>query len=73
MVKVSVEVRSGGTRCIVAVRAESIERAASFVAGRYPEGDVRVKFPIDPDGFFVEDLAARVGMIEAEQSAGIAA
>jgi hypothetical protein len=38
------------------VRAESIGRALSFVGERYPKAEV--KFPIDPEGFFVEDPAA---------------
>lgn len=62
MVRVSVEVRNGASRLEVAVTAESISRALSFVAARYPEGDVRVVFPIDPEGFFVVD-PAREGMI----------
>lgn len=73
MVKVSVKGCSGATNFEVAVRAESIQRAASLVAGRYPKGDVWVKFPIDPESFFVEDPAARAGIVGAEEPAGIAA
>ena len=58
MVKVSIKVCSGATDFELAVRAESIQRAVSLVADRYPKGDVWVKFPIDPEGFFVEDPAA---------------
>jgi hypothetical protein len=50
----------------VAVRAESIRRAVSLVTERYPKGDVRVRFPIDPEGFFVEDIAAPAGMVGVE-------
>ncbi len=59
MVKVSIEVRSGAVRFDVAVRAESIRRTVSIAEGRYPERNVRVKFPIDPEGFFVEDPTTR--------------
>jgi hypothetical protein len=67
MVKVSVEVRRGAVSFDVAVRAESIRRAVSIAEGRYPEGNIRVKFPIDPEGFFVEVPLARAGRAEAEQ------
>ena len=40
MVKVSIEVRSGAARFDVAVQAESIQRAMSFVRERYPKGNV---------------------------------
>ncbi len=74
MVKVSIEVISGATRFVeVAVRDESIERADGLVAERYPKGDARVSFPIDPEGFFVEDPAARTWIVEGEQPAAIAA
>ena len=61
MVKVSIEVRRGAVSFDVAVRAESIRRAVSLAEGRYPEGNIRVKFPIDPEGFFVENSAAGRG------------
>jgi hypothetical protein len=67
VVKVSIEVRNGAARFSVAVRAESIRRAVSIVGDRYPGGDIRVKFPIDPEGFFVKDSAARAGIVEVEQ------
>jgi hypothetical protein len=61
MVKVSAEVRSGSARFWVSVRAQSIQQAANIVASWYPDRDVRIRFPIDPEGFFVEDSAVRVG------------
>ena len=61
MVKVCVEARSGAARFKESVRAESIRRALSLVGERYPKGEAEVKFPIDPEGFFVEDSAARRG------------
>ncbi len=73
MIRVSIEVRDGANRFSVAVQAQSIGRAVEIVAGSYPSRDVRVKFPIDPEGFFVEDHAARAGIVEAGQLAGIAA
>ena len=58
MVKVSVEIHSKTTRFVVAVQAESIQRALSIVATRYPASVVRVEFPIDPGGFFIDASAA---------------
>jgi len=73
VVEVSVEVRSGAARFCVAVRAESIRQALSLVEERYPEGDIEAKFPIDPEGFFVKDPAARAGVVGYEQPDRIAA
>ena len=58
MVKVSIEVHDGTARFAVAVLAKSIQQALSIVATRYPSSAARVKFPIDPESFFVEDSAA---------------
>lgn len=73
MVGVSIEVSSGAARFHVAVRAESIQRAASIAAARYPGGDCRVKCPIDPEGFFVNDAAAGAGIVGFERPDVIAA
>jgi hypothetical protein len=72
MVKVSVEVRSGATRFRVGVRAESIRRALGVVAARYPTSEVRVTFPIEPEGFFVR-APARAEMVEPEHPKHLAA
>ena len=61
MVKVSVEVRSGGARFWVSVQAQSIQQVANIVARWYPNTDVRMRFPLDPEGLFVEDSVARMG------------
>jgi hypothetical protein len=58
MVKVSIEVHDGTARFTVAVKAQSVRRALSIVAARHPASVARVKFPIDPESFFVEDSAA---------------
>jgi len=66
MVGVLVEAISGEDRLEVALRARSIEGAVSLVAERYPHCHVGVRFPIDPEGFFVEEPSAN-GLIEEEQ------
>ena len=58
MVKVSIEVHDGTARFAVAVQAHSIHRALSIVAARHRGTVARVKFPVDQEGFFVEDRAA---------------
>ena len=73
MVKVSMEVHSGAARFDVAVQAESIQRAVSFVQERYSKGNVRVKYPIEPESFFVEDPTARRGIVSLEPPARVAA
>jgi len=62
MIKVSMVVRSGAASFKVAVQAGSVERALILARGRYPGGEVSVKFPIDPESFFVEDPAARTAL-----------
>jgi hypothetical protein len=64
MVKISVEVRSGTARFDVAIQAESIQRAVDLVKGFYSANDVKVVFPIDAEGFFVEEALAKEGLIE---------
>jgi hypothetical protein len=73
MAKVSIEVRSGAARFDVSLHAESIERAVSFMKERYPKGNVRVKFPIEAESFFVEDRTAQRGIVGLEHPARVAA
>jgi hypothetical protein len=58
MMKVSVEVRDGTARFTVAVKAQSVQQALSVIAARHPASVARVKFPINPESFFVDDSAA---------------
>jgi hypothetical protein len=55
MIKVSVEVREGAARFRVGVQADSINRAVSIMKRHHPDRDVRVVFPIEPEGYFVGD------------------
>jgi hypothetical protein len=73
MVKVSIEVNNGAALFKVAVRAQSIERAASVVRGSYPGCNIRVKFPIDPEGSFVAEPTPRMGIVGVERPEFIAA
>ena len=58
MVKVSIEVHSGTARFSVAINAKSIQHALNIAAARHPSSVTKVKFPIDPENFFVENFAA---------------
>jgi hypothetical protein len=58
MVKVSIGVRDGTARFMVGVKANNIQQALRIVQTRYPAKVATVKFPIDPEGFFVEERAA---------------
>ncbi len=57
MIKVSMEVGEGAALSRATVQAESIREAVNITRGRYPGRDVRVKFPIDPEDFFIEGPA----------------
>jgi hypothetical protein len=57
MIRVSMEVREGATLSRATVEAESIREAVSITRRRYPGRDVQVKFPIDPEDFFIEGPA----------------
>ncbi len=64
MVRVSIEVRSQATRFRVGIRASNIQRAVSLAKGLYSASDVQVIFPIEPEGFFVEDAFAKEGLVQ---------
>ncbi len=63
MIRVVIDVLNEATRTCVVVQAKSIRGAVSIAAAVYPNADVRVKFPIDPEAFFVKDPAARAEMV----------
>ena len=58
IVKVSIEVHNGTARFMVGVKAKNIEQALRIVQTRYPAKVATVKFPIDPEDFFVDKRAA---------------
>jgi hypothetical protein len=67
MVKVSVEMRSGTARFRVGVQAQSIRRALGLVGRSYPQGEVRMEFPIAPEGFFVQAPSVLARIVGSEQ------
>jgi hypothetical protein len=67
LVRVSIRVGNGSPVFDLAVQAESIQQAVDIARARYPGTDLRVRFPIEPEQFFVKDLTARAELIEPEQ------
>jgi hypothetical protein len=54
MIRASVQVRDENSAFSVTVRAENLQRAVEFAARRYPGRAVSLRFPLDPEAFFVE-------------------
>ena len=70
MIRVSMEVCEETALSRATVQAESIRVAVNITRRRYPGRDVRVKFPIDPEDFFIEGPAqgnsrTRLSMVAA--------
>ena len=55
MIRVLIEVKEEAAPLRVEVRAESISQAVGTIEELHPGRKVQVVFPIDPEGFFVED------------------
>ncbi len=73
MVRVSIEVRNGASRFNVAVRARSIRRAMSVARNWCSDSEVKAKFPINSESFFVENPTAIEGQFEIEERERIVA
>jgi len=71
MVRVSVEVDSGGARFTVDVAANNIEDAINFAGRRYPGCEARVQFPIEPETFFTQPEATMDRAILADVYEGV--
>ena len=72
MIRIKVEVGHGWNAVGVTVQAESIGQALSIARDVFPSSELRVTFPLDPEGFFVQDGSA-AGLLELacfEQEAG---
>jgi hypothetical protein len=69
VVRVSIRIREGASSFDVSVQAQSIRRAIDIAAALYPGADVRVRFPIDAEAFFVEEPDARTERLAREPDA----
>jgi hypothetical protein len=70
VIRICVDVCSDATRLRAEVRAESLERALSLVAARYPSSEVKVVFPIEPETFFVDGAACVSEVLRLEAPEG---
>ena len=73
MIRVLIEVWNEATSSRVVAQAKSVREAVSIAAAVYPNADIRVKFPIKSEAFFVKDPAAREEIVSLECVEGIAA
>lgn len=64
MIRASVEVKDENSAFSIGVYAENLRRAVEFAANRYPGYAVSVRFPLDPEVFFVEGSASKTGTVE---------
>lgn len=65
MIRVSVEVSSRvGSDFRVMVCAQTIGRALSMANHHYPDSEIRIVFPIDPDTFFAGEPVPVSGLIQ---------
>jgi hypothetical protein len=73
MIRVVVEVWQGATSFRVVAQAKNLREAVSIAAAMYPNTEVRVRFPIDAEAFFVRDPTARVKLASLERAEGMVA
>ncbi len=73
MIRVVIEVWNGATSFSVVAQAKSLREAVNIAAVVYPNAEVRVKFPIDAETFFIKDASARVEIASLERAEGMAA
>jgi hypothetical protein len=64
MIRVWIDVVNDDVHFSVTVCAESPRQAVEFTADRHPGHVVRVRFPLDPDTYFVKDSAVEAEVTE---------
>lgn len=64
MIRITAEISNGLGRFSVMVCSESIDQAVEVIRRRYPFGDARVVFPLDPETFFVKDPLTGTELVE---------
>jgi len=72
MVRVPIRIREGSSRFDVWVQARSIRRAVEIAVASYPAADVRVRFPIDAEAFFVEEPGLRAARLRRQRPERVA-
>ena len=69
MIRASIEVSDETGHFPVTVYAENIQQAVALAMNRYPGRTIKVKFPLDPETFFVQDTVVGAGTAELVTSA----
>jgi hypothetical protein len=69
MIKILIEVLRDSAPVSIVVWAENIGWAVELAGRYYPEDEIRVSFPINPEQFFVKDLggAAKIAQLEGAE------
>jgi hypothetical protein len=70
MIRASLKVTGNNSAFTIGVYAENLRRALEFAANRYPGYAVSVRFPLDPEMFFVEGSAAGAETVELSAAKG---
>ena len=55
MINVLVQVRGDAAYFEISIRADSITEALNIAEARYPGGEPRLVYPIEPEAFFVSE------------------
>jgi hypothetical protein len=63
MIRACIEIGGETDHFSVVVCAENIQQAVRFVADLYPDCAVRVRFPLDPETFFIANPAGEAEML----------
>ena len=62
MIQVVLEICTGAASFRVTARARSIRRAVRVAGARYPNGEVRLVLPVEPETFFVGGVPNEVDL-----------
>ena len=62
MIQVVLEICTGAASFRVTARARSIRRAVRVAGARYPNGEVRLVLPVEPETFFVSGVPNEVDL-----------
>ncbi len=66
MIRISVEVGQGTARYRVAIRAKNIGRALEIVGSQSTGREVKIRWPTNPEAFYVREAGMMVGALDRE-------
>ena len=67
MIQVVLEICTGAASFRVTARARSIRRAVRVAGARYPNGEVRLVLPVEPETFFVGGVPNEVALAKVPE------